>query len=339
MLNLSCASDFKSVRLGKCICVTMLILLFVCVNDAMCESPGIELPAEAAPEPTMLESLDTPRDELSQEILEFSTKIDHFFGDPRYYQESNNSVIQIFLNQSIEESGNLKTWIDGQAKIDLPSAEKRFHLVLETDPEKKAGNETKQDQVTPPKDQKTPTNYAASLRYEKAQEGLWHFSADSGANVQFPLDPFVRTRGSYELPLEDWKLKLADTVFWFSTLGLGNSTQFDMEHVLSKDLLFRATTSGTCFESPQLCNLRQDLSFYHTVDERSALLYQMSVLGDDNPKLRDTNYILLMRYRYKMHREWMYFEVTPQIFFPRTDNFHLNASLLLRLEMLFGATN
>jgi len=56
------------------------------------------------------------------------------------------------------------------------------------------------------------------------------------------------------------------------------------------------------------------------VNDSSALLYQLSVLGDDNPKLKETTYALLMLYRYKLHREWMYFEVSPQLSFPRTDD-------------------
>lgn len=315
------------------------VLIFWGVAETALASAGLELPAEVPSEPSILESMDSPRNYLSEKVVDISTEVDHFFGDPRYFQEYNKSVIQIYLNQSIVESGNFTTWIDGQAKIDLPSAEKRFHLVLESDPEKKAANETKLDQTAQPKDTKLPKQYAASLRYERAEESLWHYSADSGVNVQFPLDPFIRTRGSYEVPLEDWRLKLAETVFWFSTLGLGQTIQFDMTHVLSEPLLFRATSTATCFESPQLCNLRQDLSLYHTVNDRNAVLYQLSMLGDDNPKLKETAYVLLVRYRYKLHREWMYFEVTPQLSFPRTDDFRMNGSLLFRLEMLFGATN
>ena len=196
-------------------------------------------------------------------------------------------------------------------------------------------------EITPfcAKDTKVPTQYAASLRYERAEENRWHYSADSGINVQFPLDPFVRTRGSYEVPLEEWRLKFTETVFWFRTLGLGQTAQYEMSQVISDKLLFRATTTANCFESPQLCNFRQDLAFFHNLDDRNVFQYQLSLIGDDNPKLRDTDYLLLMRYRHKLHREWMYFEVTPQLSFPRTDTFKMNPSIIMRLEMLFGATS
>lgn len=340
MHHLSCTSDNKCSRLGKCASVVLLAMLAaVYATEALCAFPGMELPDQAEPEPTILETMDTPRNLLSDEVIDFSTKIDHFFGDPRHFQESNKSVIQVFVNQSVFTGGNFNTWIDGQAKIHLPSAEKRFHLVLESDPEKKAANETKQDQVVPAKDTKIPVQYAASLRYEKAEVNQWHYSADSGINVQFPLDPFVRTRGSYEVPLEDWRLKFSETVFWFSTLGLGQTAQYEMSNVISDKLLFRATTTANCLESPQLCNFRQDLAFFQNLDESNVFQYQLSLIGDDNPKLRETDYLLLMRYRHKLHREWMFFEVTPQLSFPRTDSFKMNPSIIMRLEMLFGATS
>ena len=340
MHHLPCTAEIKRSRPGKCASIVLLALFSaVYVTEALCSFPGIELPAEAAPQPSLLQTIDTPRDLLSQEVINFSTKIDHFFGDPRHFQESNKSVVQIFLNQSGFAGGNFKTWIDGQAKIHLPTAEKRFRLVIESDPEKKAANETKQDQAVPAKDTKVPVQYAASLRYEMAEPNLWHYSADSGINIQFPLDPFVRTRVSYEVPLEEWRLKFSEAVFWFSTLGLGQTAQYEMSHVLSDTLLFRATTTANCFESPQLCNFRQDLAFFHNLNDRNVFQYQLSVVGDDNPKLKETDYLLLMRYRHKLHRDWMYFEVTPQLSFPRTDTFKMNPSIIMRLEMLFGATN
>jgi hypothetical protein len=130
---------------------------------------------------------------------------------------------------------------------------------------------------------------------------------------------------------------VAETIFWFSTIGLGQTSQLDMERILSKPVLFRATSTATCHETTQICNLRQDLSIFHTLNERSAYLYQASVIGVDKPKLEETAYVLLMRYRYRLHKEWIFFEVSPQLHFPRTDDFKLNALLLLRLEVLVGA--
>ena len=210
--------------------------------------------------------------------------------------------------------------------------------MLEVNPEKKSTGEVKKDQAVTPKEASTPENYSASLRYEKSDESLWHISSDAGIKFQLPLDPFLRSRGSYAIQLEEWRLKLTQSVFWFSTIGLGETTQLDMERVLSDPLLFRATSTATCMEAPQNCDFRQDFSYYHTLNERTAVVYQASIIGANKPKMQETAYVLLARYRYRLHKEWVFFEISPQLNFPRTDDFKLNALLLLRLEMLFGAT-
>lgn len=288
----------------------------------------------------LLDTIDVPRDYLSQKIIELSLSIDHFFGDERYFQENNKSVIQLEFNETLGPNGSRIPGFEGKAKLDLPAAEKRFHFVLESNPEKKATGDVKKEQTVVQKGDATPAaeKYAAALRYEQGEESHWHLSSDAGVKFQFPLDPFVRVRGSYSIPVGEWRLKIAETVFWFNTIGLGETTQFDMERVISPPVLFRATSTASCFDVVQNCDLRQDLTFFHTLTERSALQYQASVIGVGQPVLEETAYVLLMRYRYRLHKEWIFVEISPQLNFPRTDGFKMNALLLLRLEMIFGAT-
>ena len=281
--------------------------------------------------------IDGPRDYLSEKIVTYSKAVDEFFGDPRYFQENNKSLIQLELNQIFAQGGNRSFLFEGKAKLDLPAAQRRFQIVLESNPEQKTAGETKKDQPSAARETAKPEQYAASVRYEQSEESRWHFSSDAGAKFQFPLDFFVRARGSYSVPFEIWRFKVAETVFWFGTIGLGQTTQLDLERKLSEPVLFRATSTATCLEAPQNCDLRQDFSIFHTLNERSAMLYQASVIGVSEPDPKETAYVLLMKYRYRLHKDWVFFEISPQMNFPRTDDFRLNASLLLRLEILFGA--
>ncbi len=291
-------------------------------------------------EPALLESIDEPREYLSNKIVELGKNVDHFFGDPRYFQENNKSVVQVEFNQTYDEGGNYQNRLEGKAKFDLPASQHRFRLVLESNPAQNTQNEIRKD-VTPLSKQPSnkPEQLSAALRYEKPEQDRFHYSAESGAELKFPIDPFIKTRGSYSIPFEDWHLKLAETVFWFSSIGLGETSQLDLEHQLGPPVLFRATSTATCYESPQNCDLREDLTVSHTLSDRAAIQYQISVLGVSEPKLTETNYVLQTRYRYRLHKEWVFFEINPQISFPKTDSFHLNTILFVKLEMLFGATN
>ena len=324
---------------GHCICVFQMCTLLVCGSahaNAILEPPVIA----AEPVPELLDVVDAPRDFLSEKIVDFSKRMDRFFGDERYFQENNKSVIQLDFNQTIEQSGNRIFKFEGKAKLDLPAAQKRFQLVLEVNPEKKAAGEVNKNQPvnTTLPSTTTPDKYAASFRFEESEESNWHFSSETGIKVELPLDPFVRTRGRYSIPLGEWRLSFTESLFWFGTIGLGETTQIELERVLSKPVLFRATSTATCMETTQICDMRQDLALFHTVDDRNALLYQVSAIGSNKPVMQETAFVLLLKYRYRMHREWVFFEAIPQLNFPRTDGFKLNASLLLRLEVLFGAT-
>lgn len=302
--------------------------------------PVTEGGAPAAADQSPLESIDEPRNYLSNKIVEFGKSVDQFFGDPRYFQENNKSVVQVEFNQTFDEGGNYQNRLEGKAKFDLPASQKRFRLVIESNPSQNTAGEIRKD-VTPLSKQPTtnkPEQYAASLRYEQPEHDRVNFSSELGAQFQFPLDPFARSRASYSIPFEDWHFKVAETVFWFSSIGLGETTQIDMEHQLGPPVLFRATSTATCYESPQNCDLRQDLTIYHTLSDRAAIQHQISVLGVSEPKLTETNYVIQSKYRYRLHKDWVFYEINPQISFPKTDAFHLNSLLFLKLEMLFGAT-
>lgn len=292
-------------------------------------------------QPDLLDSIDAPRDYLSGKLISFASSIDRFFGDDRNYQESNQSVFQLDLVRVTGYGGDRKFVLSGRAKLNLPSTEKYLHLLLETDPEKNiTGGQTPSqpalnNQIT------TPGSYAAAVRYErgKAEEIPWHFSADAGVKFQsLHLDPFVRARGSYSVPLDQWRLKAAESVYWFNTIGAGETTQLDLEHFLSESVLFRASSNATWLNDKQNFDLRQDLSIYHTVNDRTALLYQASVIGVSNPQYQVADYVVLMLFRYRLHRNWIFFEFSPQLHFPKTNYFQSSPALNMRLEMLFDGS-
>lgn len=293
----------------------------------------IELPV------ALLNSADAPRDYLSGEIVDFAKNLDRFFGDERDYQERNQSVVQLAIDKMSGYGGDRKPVFSVRANLNLPSTEKRFHLMLESDPDQNIASEPSQSQNVPIANQvNAPKSYGLALRYEKMKEELIvsHLSADAGVKFQgLRIDPFVRARGSYSIPMDQWRFKAAQSVYWFNTTGLGETTQVDLEHFLSKPVLFRATSNLTWFKDKQSFDARQDLSFYHTLNERNALLYQASTIGVSNPQWQVSDYVLLAQYRYRLHRKWIFFEVSPQLHFPKERNYQSSPAINFRLEMLF----
>ena len=294
-----------------------------------------EQTGEAATPPGALASLDAPHDLISATIVDFATGMDRFFGDERNFQEINRSVLQIDLTRVAGYNGKDSFVLSGRAKLHLPSTEKRFQVLVETDSEKNVTGETVQEAPVVNEKVTTPEKLSLAARIEQQDAAVWHVSADAGIQFGTPLEPFVRTRGSYSFPFEAWRAKLAESIFWFSTIGAGETTQLDFERLLSEPVMFRASSNATWLHDKQNFDLRQDLSLYQTLTERSALLYQASAIGVSNPQGQVTEYVVLALFRYRLHRDWMFFELSPQLHFPKADNFKSNRALSVRLELLF----
>ena len=297
-----------------------------------------ELPAQSEIKPSLLTYIDTPRDYVAGRFAEFASSMDKFFGDERNFQESNQSVLQIDLTKVAGYGGSRNAVLSGRAKWHLPSTEKRLHLLIESDPEQNVSGDETTGTPNIPDQVGTEGKVAIGARFEREQKARWHFSTDAGIQIRTPLEPFTRVRGSYSLPIDKWRMKVAESLFWFNTIGIGETTQVDFERILAESALLRISSNATWLHDKQNLDLRQDASIYHTFSDRSALLYQASATGITNPQWQLNEYVLLMLYRYRLHRKWIFFEVSPQLHFPKDLNFKSNPTLFMRLEMLFDGS-
>ncbi len=275
------------------------------------------------------------RDYLSAKITRFANRMDRFFGGDSHYQESNQSVVQISLAKVAGYGGDRKFDLAARVNLKLPSTEGKLRLLLETDPEKDISANPAQGRAVLSNEVVVPGSAALAVRYATAEENVWHFSTDAGLKFPIPIKPFVRTRGRYSASLGKWQLKAAESVYWFNTLGVGATTQLDLDHIINDSLLFRSSSNGTWLNDNDNTDLRQDLSIYHTLNDRTALLYQVSAIGVTNPKFEMTDYVALLFCRYRLHQKWLFFEVSPQLHFPRERSFKTSAALSMRLEVLF----
>ncbi|MFH0934617.1 MAG: hypothetical protein V1879_05375, partial [Pseudomonadota bacterium] len=280
-------------------------------------------PAKPAPPPppppeeplgAIIGVADAPRDYLSEKFVGLVSKVDRFFGDDRNFQESNDSVLQIDIDRLYGYGSVDKVVLSGRAKIRLPNTEKKLHFLIESDPDTNTNADTKRSTASGSTGRTTPTSYAAGVRYEKVEEERWHYSSDLGLQFRgLNTRPFVRGRVSYTQPVDEWRLKASETLFWFYTTGPGETTQLGMDRTLSDTLQFRSSSIATWLHDTQNLDLQQSFTYYHTLNKRTALIYQASAFAVTQPEQQVTDTVLLLGYRYRLHRKWMFFEVSPQL--------------------------
>lgn len=322
------------------VCVLMFPLQGAAEEVNAASSVGAASAVGAASPPVeTANKMDSSRNYLSGKLESWAKGLDSFFGDYRNYQESNDSVIQLDLTQVTGYLGEPKYDFAMNLKISLPNTEKRTKFLIETNPEERTKSGPTNIQAVPSDKVSTPRSIAAALRYEKTEAERWHFSTDGGIQLAgLASTPFVRARLSLAMPLDDWRMSVAETTFWFRTIGAGESTLIDFERTLGKNLLFRASSNATWLNETQSFDLSQSFSFFHTWSERSALLYQFNVVGVSKTQAQVTDYVILMTCRYRLHREWVYLEISPQVHFPQSESYQTSKLLSVRLEFLLDTS-
>src|SRR5574340_10952 len=281
-------------------------------------SLGAAQPVPAEQQADSFDSLDGPRNYMTEKIVSFAAYMDRFFGGNRHYQESNQSVFRLDLTRTVGYGDNHKFDLSGKINLRLPGTEGRLRLWVETDPEDEIHDDPTKDTHTQQNKNGAMRSAALAARYSTPEEAAWRFSSDMGVKLPVTrLDPFARLKGEYSTPVGDWRMKAAESVYWFNTLGVGETTQLDLEKVLSSSRLFRSSSSATWLRDRQNFDLVQSFSIYHTVSSRSALIYQASAGWITNPSFQATDYVALVFYRYRMHQKWLFLELSPQLHFPR----------------------
>lgn len=319
----------------------LLALLALCfAMQAWGEEATATQPIEAeippvTPVSDVFDPLEATRDYLSGRLTRFASYIDSFFGGNQHFQERNPSVMHVNLSRATGYGGTGEYDLSASLNLRLPISEGKLHLLIETDPERNLEDEPVRSSTVINAKPATRKSLALAARYALEQENNWSYRTDVGIRFPLPLQPFVRSKVGYSTPLDDWRLTIGQSVYWFSQTGVGETTQLDLQRQVSPSIMFRATSMAIWLKDKQNFDMSQSFSYYHTVSDRTSLIYQASVFAISAPSTQMTDTVLLVNYRYRLHQKWLYFEITPQLHFPNENRYKGSPALSMRLQMLF----
>ena len=300
-------------------------------------------PAPSAQPPTdeggELILLDKSRDYLSQGFLNLSTRIDSFFGEERIFDESRKNFLRVYSNLTFQKSRGIDFNVQVQAKVILPALERRLHLLIESDDTPPgAVDQTNTIQTlsgAPPLD--TPKGFRAGMQMQFADTPHWNISTDGGIRIHgFLPDPFVRERIIRTQDTELWEFRLTHSGYWFAKTGAGAVLQFDADRRLQENRLFRSRSVATWSDHDQEYAFEQSFFLFQPINVDNALAYQLSLFGFSQPNTHIDSYDISVKWRRRLHREWLYMEIQPLLSWPRDRNFRPTPSILFRLEAILG---
>lgn len=331
ILLLIAALSFAPQSVGEEIAVPEAI-----AAEPVTSEPVVAAPPPVTPVPDVFDPMDGSRDYVSGKITRFASYLDSYFGGNQHFQERNPSVMHVNLSRATGYGGSNKYDLAASLNLRLPISEGQFRLLVETDPERNLEDEPVKSSTVMNTKPATRKSIALAARYALEAKNGWSFRSDAG--IKMPLSSaqlFVRAKVGYSTPLDEWRLTLGETVYWFGRDGVGETSQIDMERQIDPLIMFRSTSVAIWLKDKQNVDMSQSFSFYHTVSDRTSLIYQASLFGISNPTPQVTDMVFLVFYRYRLHHKWLFFEITPQVHFPNANNYAVSPALSMRLQMLF----
>ena len=164
-------------------------------------------------------------------------------------------------------------------------------------------------------------------------------SIDSGIKIGIHSNAHVRMRYQYLHPFgEVYLFRFTEIAMWQTIEHFTNTTQLDLERKLSSFTLLRWGNNVTYIEDTPGVTWNTGISFLTQLARKSAISYDTSMWGVNHPDWAVENYRVGIRYRRNFHRSWLFYELAPEITWPKDASGRRNSTyaFMTTLEVQFG---
>ena len=319
-------------------CVLSTLCLLVMPPGALAGHESEEPPPEEAERGwRYLDYLNAPHAWFSRRLGDTSRYIDSYFATDDLYEEVSGSYAELSLDQRLVETQGADFELDFRLKAELPAAQRRLKLLLETDAEEREQRRSVPGESQSPDGggEESPGLYAG-LRQVLVQTTGLRLQTDAGIKLRTPLDPFAKIRLRRTWGWSRWSLRLKGTLFWFGSERLGHNVDMDIDRPITSHLALRFTTREVWLDETDVMRLGQGISLVHILGRRNVVSYELGMAAVNRPVIRAEQYRLGLRFRHRLHEDWLFLEVTPEILWPRQQGFEPRAGAFVTLEALFG---
>lgn len=271
-------------------------------------------------------------------LLASARWLDNFFADPRFESEQGKSRIKVRFSLFAEDESDIEYDVRAGLRLDLPIVEDRLHLLIAGDPDEEDGfRAISGAEGASPTVVDNEEDFSLSLRYFIKRKALRHLSLRSGLRWRDGMPAvFLEPRYRRTIPFDPWTFRFTQRLTTISDGTVRARTLFDFDRQVRDKLFFRATAEGVWDQDEHGYAYGTGFSLYQPFSRRRTLVYGWSNGFVTHPHHRLENVTLSLRYRQRIWRDWLFYEVVPQVSFPREEDYEATPGILLRLELVFG---
>ncbi len=276
--------------------------------------------------------------EISWGLLTTAVWLDSFFEDERVVKEENRSYIRARYDVFQEERSGATYRPTFNVRLALPQLEKKVHLVVSAESPEPATNipapvGTTGDRIAPTDERNVTTSVNYILQATEEESTIVRTGAQfsHGSPVLF-----IAPRYRHFIPLSSWDFRFTQEAVWKTDTKWQVDTLFDLERQLPYGLFFRTSLGGSWIDGTNGYFYSLSFSLRQPIDPKHALDYAWINSYQTRPVYELAEILFSIRYRQNLWRDWFFFEVAPQLRFPRSGNFDGIPGILFRFEMYFG---
>jgi len=285
----------------------------------------------------------TAVDEVHQSIAAGVTGVgdwvDGFFGTDHDHQENKKSRVRVSMGGFTETGRNPGFRLKVSARLALPRTGERLSLLVggDGDNDSEPAN-TKADNAEESHNGTDQENAAVGLQYFLVSSKKRNLSALVGLRIK-TSGPVGVFGGRYRETLglgDQWDLRFTQSAVWLTDNGFALPTSFDLDRPITESVLSRTTLQGAWYESKSGYFYGANQWFMQRIDDKRGIRYEWNNAFRTAPRnrLQETNF--RVDYRQKFWREWLLFEVAPQLSLPRHRDYKLTPGIYAGIQIRFG---
>ena len=305
-------------------------------NDDIVEDEDVveDQPLKTEPKRPFFSFLDRPHNVISTKVEAFARNIDEFFSKDKVFYETSGTYLRLRADSVFNEGGDVGYEGNVRLKLRLPNTKRKLKFTLESDANERPDDITTQLENTPiavveDKD------YFAGLQATLGKKNEWQFKPSIGLRLSSSVEPYVKFRLKRKYEFTKWNIYWHETPYWFDSFGWGFDSYLELNTKISDEALFRASTFARWTNEADQFELSQVFSIFHTLSKRRAMSYFVGVYGNSEPTVFATHYLIGATYRQNVHKDYLFFEIIPQIKYDKLNDFHAEQTLTLRVEFVF----
>ena len=262
--------------------------------------------------------------------------LDRFFGTDDAWRVDNNSWLRITNDMTWEQDKGLSNDLRPRLKLDLPTASKRLHLLVESDsPEERSAAQETVPGLRSSDERRRTTVLGIGADFDNWLP-QWRKQLQGGLRFALPIDPYVRFVARRDVPLRgEWELNSYNRLEWFNSDGYSANSEIKFGEPLAPKWRLYYTTDLVWKEKRDYLQFAQSANLANVLSSRSAITYTLGFSGTGFEQPQVTRYFLTADYRRNIARRIIFLDVIPELSLPDEYGFDPHWALTLRLELYF----